>query len=270
MTLTEGGSDLSSIHKSKFTKVNEFKVDWSDGLCYHDNKLYLPHSGKRTISVYTTEGELTDTLTLRDIKGPWSLHPVSGGHFMLAARSGLYVIDERGGVISKVLEGWYQDVHCDGNICAVIEGVSPRHKIHILSNVAPYREQSQFKLGHDEAATVHVTNGRVYVSDWDTHQVTEYSTQGQQLAVYGRDEWENPGPGGLCDPRVCMSDDSGRVLVADTGHDRLQVLSPGTGEWRVVSGVEVRDPCDTLVIGEKLFVLSGLIRYTITIYNISN
>ena len=189
---------------------------------------------------------------------------------MLAAESGLYVIDERGGTVSKFLEGNYMNVHCDGDICAVIEDVSPRYKIHILSNLAPYREQSQFELSHDEAVTVHVNNGHVYVSDWDTHQVTEYSTQGQQLAVYGRGERENPGPGALCGPRVCMSDDNGRVLVADWGHNRLQVLSPGTGKWRVVSGVEVQCLRDAVVIGNKLFVLSGLITYTITIYNISN
>ena len=60
--------DLSFIHKSKFTKVNEFKVYSSDRLCYHDNKLYFPHRDKNTVCVYTTEGELTDTLTLRGIE----------------------------------------------------------------------------------------------------------------------------------------------------------------------------------------------------------
>ena len=262
--------DLSFIHISKFTKVNEFKVDSSVRLCCHDNKLYLADPGENTISVYTTEKELTDTLILRDIRsytGPVSLHPVSRGHFMLAAKSGLYLIDGRGRLVSKVLEGSYQDVHCDGDICAVIEDVLPRGKIHILSNVAPYSEQSQFELSHNGALAVHVTNTCVYVSDCITHQVTKYSTQGQRLAMYEWYERDNPRLGGLCDRRVCMSDDSGRVLVTDWDHDRLQVVSLGTGEWRVVSGVEVQDPFDALVIDEKLFVLSGCL---ITMYKFCN
>ena len=259
--------DLSFIHKSIFAKVNEFEVGWSERLCYHDNKLYLPHFDENTISVYTTEGELTDTLTLRDIDGPRSLHPVNGGHFMLAAWTGLYVIDERGGVRSKVLEGNFIDVHCDGDICAVIENVLPKHKIYILSNVAPYREQSQFDLSHEISLSVHVTNGRVYVSDGHTHQVTEYSVQGQQLAVYGWGERENLEPGLLWSPYICMLDDSRRVFVADRDHGRLQVVSLGTGEWWVVSLAEVQEVCDALVIGDKLFVLSY---YSFTIYNISN
>ena len=189
---------------------------------------------------------------------------------MLAAGNGLYVIDGRGRVITKVRKGDYVDVHCDGTICAAIEHVSyaVMDKIHIVSNVEPYVEQSQFKLFGNKAVSVHVTNDNVFVSNWDTDQVTSYSIRGQQLQIYRRCD---DGNSALYWSRLCMSDDNGQCLVADAGHDRLQVLYSEIKKWRVVSGVKVRDPHDALITGNKLFVLTaGAPIYSIIMYKISD
>ena len=107
---------------------------------------------------------------------------------------------------------------------------------------------------------MHVTNGCVYVSDGDTDQVTEYSTQCQQLAVYGTGEWDNPGPGALWEPYLCMSDGSGWVLVADKPLSQITGSVPFDRGVEGVSDVEVHYPRDALVIGQKLFVLSDFER----------
>ena len=263
--------DIKSLHKFKFTKLDEINVDLSRGLCYYDDKLYLPHPNENSISVYTTESKLTHTFKVEGINRPQSLHPISVEHLMVAAGGGLYVIDVKGKGINKILEGDYVDVHSDGEICAAIEHVSPMDKIHIVSTVKPYTDQFQFYLKQPKAVSVHVTNGHVYVTYWETDHVTKYSIQGQRVGQYRWYDGEIPRRKAQYWSRLCMSDDSGWFLVADEGNDRIQAVSLGNKKWREVFGTKVRDPHDALVIGNKFFVLSaGAPIYSIIMYEISS
>ena len=240
--------------KSKFLKINEFKTNYKCiRLCYFKNSIYLPCYDNACIRVYSPEGDLTRTLQLDDVSWPLSLHPISSQHLVLAARSGLYVIEADGRVMEKIREGDYHAVHADDKYIAAIEHAYS-DKIHVLHNTPPYNTHSQFSFINSCTSSIHVSNERVYISDYDTHQVTVYSTQGERIGQYGRGGREHTEPGGLYYP-VCLRDDSGWVLIADYGNDRVQLLHPATGLWTVVTGLSVDYPWDVIVVGDKLYVL---------------
>jgi sugar lactone lactonase YvrE len=83
--------------------------------------------------------------------------------------------------------------------------------------------QSAWGLAHSASS--------LYVSDWDADVIRQYDLQGNQVAVIGA---SGSGDGEFYGPKGLVVDTDGLIYVADSGNERVQVLS-ATGafldEW---------------------------------------
>lgn len=84
--------------------------------------------------------------------------------------------------------------------------------------------------------------GRLYVADTDNHRIQIYDSSWNYLTTLGKTATCGQANDELCWPRgVKIAPDDGRVVVADTGNNRVQIFSAyptlvhqqtlGTGEW---------------------------------------
>ena len=65
------------------------------------------------------------------------------------------------------------------------------------------------------------TSGVVYVSEWDNHRVSVFTSEGQFVSLFGR---KGSGPGELSRPVGLAVDNSGVVYVCDRYNGRIQVF----------------------------------------------
>jgi DNA-binding beta-propeller fold protein YncE len=79
------------------------------------------------------------------------------------------------------------------------------------------------KLSRPLAAAVDNRNGTIYVIDYMRHTVSAYDKDGKYLFEFGGLGW---GEGWLQYPRDIAVDSSGRILVADTFNNRIEVFQP--------------------------------------------
>jgi DNA-binding beta-propeller fold protein YncE len=77
------------------------------------------------------------------------------------------------------------------------------------------------KLSRPQAVGIDDRNGRMFVVDYMRHTVTVYSKDGQYLSEFGGLGW---GAGWFQYPRDISVDAKGRVLVADTFNNRIEVF----------------------------------------------
>jgi DNA-binding beta-propeller fold protein YncE len=82
---------------------------------------------------------------------------------------------------------------------------------------------SSAKLSHPLAIGVDNRNGRMYVVDYMRHTVSAYDKEGKFLFEFGGLGW---GEGWLQHPRDISVDSTGRILVADTFNNRIEVFKP--------------------------------------------
>ncbi|MEW6067771.1 MAG: OmpA family protein [Nitrospirota bacterium] len=79
------------------------------------------------------------------------------------------------------------------------------------------------KLSRPQAVAVDNRNGRIYVVDYMRHTVSAYDKNGEYLFEFGGLGW---GEGWFQYPRDIAVDSQGRIFVADTFNDRIQVFQP--------------------------------------------
>jgi DNA-binding beta-propeller fold protein YncE len=79
------------------------------------------------------------------------------------------------------------------------------------------------KLSRPQAVGVDNRDGRVYVVDYMRHTVSAYDKDGKYLFEFGGLGW---GEGWFQYPRDISVDSAGRILVADTFNNRIEVLKP--------------------------------------------
>lgn len=79
------------------------------------------------------------------------------------------------------------------------------------------------KLSRPQAVAVDNRNGRMYVVDYMRHTVSAYDKDGKYLFEFGGLGW---GEGWFQYPKDIAVDSAGRILVADTFNDRIQVFQP--------------------------------------------
>lgn len=79
------------------------------------------------------------------------------------------------------------------------------------------------KLSRPRGFSVDSLNGKVYVVDYMRHTISVYDKEGKYLFEFGGLGW---GPGWFQYPRDIYVDPMGRILVADTFNDRVQVFQP--------------------------------------------
>jgi DNA-binding beta-propeller fold protein YncE len=82
---------------------------------------------------------------------------------------------------------------------------------------------SSAKLSRPQAVAVDNRNGRMYVVDYMRHTVSAYDREGKYLFEFGGLGW---GEGWFQHPRDISVDSTGRILVADTFNDRIEVFKP--------------------------------------------
>jgi len=79
------------------------------------------------------------------------------------------------------------------------------------------------KLSRPMAVGVDNRDGRMYVVDYMRHTITAYDSTGNFLFEFGGLGW---GEGWFQHPRDICVDPNGRILVADSFNDRIEVLKP--------------------------------------------
>jgi DNA-binding beta-propeller fold protein YncE len=79
------------------------------------------------------------------------------------------------------------------------------------------------KLSRPIAIGVDNRNGRMFVLDYMRHTVSAYDNEGKYIFEFGGLGW---GEGWFQHPRDISVDSIGRILVADTFNDRIEVLQP--------------------------------------------
>jgi DNA-binding beta-propeller fold protein YncE len=82
---------------------------------------------------------------------------------------------------------------------------------------------SSGKLSRPMAVAVDNRSGRIFAVDYMRHTVSIYDQDGKYLSEFGGLGW---GEGWFQHPRDIAVDSSGRILVADTFNDRIEVFRP--------------------------------------------
>jgi DNA-binding beta-propeller fold protein YncE len=82
---------------------------------------------------------------------------------------------------------------------------------------------SSGKLSRPQAVGVDDNSGRIYVVDYMRHTVAVHDMDGEYLFEFGGLGW---GAGWFQHPRDISVDSDGRILVADTFNDRIEILKP--------------------------------------------
>ncbi len=82
---------------------------------------------------------------------------------------------------------------------------------------------SSGKLSRPQAVAVDNRNGRMYVADYMRHTVNVYDKEGKYLFEFGGLGW---GEGWFQYPKDIAVDSAGRILVADTFNNRIEVFKP--------------------------------------------
>lgn len=79
------------------------------------------------------------------------------------------------------------------------------------------------KLSRPISVSVDNRNGTMYVVDYMRHTISVYDRNGRYLSEFGGLGW---GEGWFQHPRDIAVDASGRILVADTFNDRIEIFKP--------------------------------------------
>lgn len=79
------------------------------------------------------------------------------------------------------------------------------------------------KLSRAQAVGIDNRSGRMYVVDYMRHTISAYDKDGEYLFEFGGLGW---GEGWFQHPRDIYVDSVGRILVADTFNDRIEVFQP--------------------------------------------
>ena len=80
---------------------------------------------------------------------------------------------------------------------------------------------SSGKLSRPQAAGIDNRNGNIYIVDFMRHTINVYDAKGKYLYEFGGQGWSE---GWFQYPRAISIDSAGRILVADTANNRIQVL----------------------------------------------
>lgn len=247
--------DLSSLVKRQFCIENVVKTDLAIRMCLFQNKLYLPFYDKDTIGVYGLNGEMIQTTKLQSIKKPWLLCPLNGHQLVLASESGLHILDgETLTITSRLTTGDFDDIYVNGDTLAAL-----RHddqKVYIWDVKEMSQPRHSFPVTTQQGkSTLLLSNDNIYVCDQGSqcigHTIYQYNMRGECIGQYG--EYGQRGAGKLYLPRLCLSDQQGNILVADSHNNKLKVMS-ADGHWSVLK-TKVNTPYDAVIVDGTFYLL---------------
>ena len=258
---------LIRLCRKKYTQVTAIKTEHTLGRsCCFNNDLYLTCPSEDCIIGCTLDGHVVGKSCVDGVTWPRSLQPISSQHLVLAANRGLFVIEGEGREVHSLMKGNFLDAHCNDEYIVAIEHAAETgywdngdynelDVIHVFSIHHPHK-YAQFSFINGNARSIRISGDRIYISDWNTHQVSVYSLKGAKIGHFGRFRKLYSEPGDLYFPVVCICNKSGRILVADSGHQCLQMFYPGLGKWKVVSGLNLKEePLDVIFVENKMLVL---------------
>jgi DNA-binding beta-propeller fold protein YncE len=147
---------------------------------------------------------------------------------------GVLVLDNKGKFIEKISpdeegkEAQLNNVTIDasGRIYIVSTAES---KIYVYNENKAFlfkfgeKGGSSTKLSQPMAVGIDRRNGRIYVVDYMRHSINAYDREGKYLFEFGGMGW---GEGWFQFPRDLAVDSAGRILVADTFNNRIEVFQP--------------------------------------------
>ena len=100
-------------------------------------------------------------------------------------------------------------------------------------------------------SSLQVTNDFIFVGVSQENHIHRYNHNGHLLQIHGL---ATDRINLLC-PNICDKDADGQILIADEAHARLLMLSPKTGEWKLMPKLNVKHfPHHAVVKGNRLFV----------------
>lgn len=225
---------LSEKHRQRMTSQNHL-----------DCVLVASRTG---LKLFSSSGELVSNMT-SDVKCPQSVATDPLGNIIISD-----MLD--GGSVIVTLEA--QTLIPIRIFCGSHAEVDPGLELDLHTS----------QLRFSSAWYVCVTRDyRLVVSDRSDHMIKAYTLDGEHLwstGGFGAKHGEFVLPAGLAE------DDLGHILVADSGNDRVQLLSSG-GEWLgvLLGDADVVCPMD-LAVGEsgELVVLQG--SGTVSVYTYMN
>jgi len=164
---------------------------------------------------------------------------VSGNGF-----KGVVVLDHKGNFLHIISpEDKLLEIRGKADICAVY--IDKRGRIYLVSEgygrVYVYDANEKFlfkfaqkggssgKLSRPQAVAVDEKTHRIYVVDYLRHTVSVFDEKGKYLFEFGGKGWS---PGWFQYPTYIYIDSAGRVLVADTFNQRVQVLKVGVSRGK--------------------------------------
>ncbi|MEW6584946.1 MAG: NHL repeat-containing protein [Nitrospirota bacterium] len=210
----------------------------------HQGNLYIVQSAtkenpKHRISVFNACFKWIKDIYLTGFEGensfiPTGLSTDKKGNILVAGSSfpGVLLLDEEG----KLIEILSPE---DGDQKVRINNVSvdKNGRIYLVSEekgrIYVYDENRKFlfnfgdkggssgKLSRPQAAAIDAESGTIYVVDYMRHTVSAYDGEGKYLFEFGGLGW---GEGWFQYPRDITVDNTGRILVADTFNDRIEVF----------------------------------------------
>lgn len=240
------------IYTSDFFPV--FTLGKSDGVFMPqglnidaEGNLYVAQAGTKDnpghrISVYNACLKWTKDIYLQGFEGadsfvPYRLALDKKGNIYVASYHypGVLVLNDEGKLIEVISpdEG-------DGRANLNYVTLDKEGKIYLVSeeqsHIYVYDENRKFlfkfgekggstgKLSRPQAVGVDSRTGKMYVVDYMRHTISVYDKDGKYLTEFGGLGW---GEGWFQYPKDIAVDREGRILVADTFNDRIQVFLPG-------------------------------------------
>jgi DNA-binding beta-propeller fold protein YncE len=209
-----GNGYLRSIGQGQLNKPVGIAVDLR-------NRLFVVDAARDTVLQY--DSYIRDSAFMREWGGSGTeLGKMSGPRFVVPDRSGLVYNTERGNVRVQ----WFTPRE------------SQMQPVSAFGTADPPNFDQPEGIARDDAL------GQLYVTNESAADgaVRVYDSRGLLL---GQLAGPGPGPGKLTSPRGIMLDPLGRVIVADTGDNRLEVFGPfsgGGGFIESFAGAELSQP----------------------------
>ncbi len=228
-----------------FTLSKGNGVDMPQGLTVDDDgNLYVAQSAtkenpRHRISVFNACFKWTRDIYLEGFEGaesfiPYRLSVDKKGNIYVAASnfSGVLILNNQG----KLLE--ILSIEDEGKKVRINNiTLDKTGRIYLVSeeegHIYVYDENKKFlfkfgkkggssgKLSRPMAIGVDNINKKMYVVDYMRHTVSVYDDRGKYLSEFGGLGWDE---GWLQHPRDISVDSAGRILVADTFNDRIEVF----------------------------------------------
>ena len=121
-----------------------------------------------------------------------------------------------------------------------------------------FTKTNSFQLTFTSEYDIPVSLGSdvIYVANQDKHCIHVLSLDGTELAKHGR--FGHYVVAGMLDyPHAASSDSKDNLLVCDTGHHRLQMMTRN-GKWQLLQcNNKITSPSDAVVVGDRIFVIGG-------------